>query len=252
MTLETAGSQRPRDCTDLEARELIANALDTTLIVEAAAGTGKTTALVGRIVRIIAEGKADVGGIVAVTFTEKAAGELKLRLREQLDSAQARVRPERRRTRATRSRVDAARRGARRHDSRVLRRPAPRTSGRSRCRSAVRSSDRAGLGAAVRRGLRTLAAGDAGGPARRRAARAAPVGVWRRVWRRRSSRPPAQGGVGARAVARLHLAVDERAVRSRSRGRIARRRCSTMSRSLRAIQRRRTTRCLSAPIPFAG
>ena len=73
--------------TDTQARDLIANALDTTLIVEAAAGTGKTTALVGRIVRIIAEGKAEVGGIVAVTFTEKAAGELKLRLREKLDSA---------------------------------------------------------------------------------------------------------------------------------------------------------------------
>jgi ATP-dependent helicase/nuclease subunit A len=73
--------------TDPEARALIANALDTTLVVEAAAGTGKTTALVGRIVRIIAEGKADVGQIVAVTFTEKAAGELKLRLRERLDNA---------------------------------------------------------------------------------------------------------------------------------------------------------------------
>jgi ATP-dependent helicase/nuclease subunit A len=72
---------------DPEARHLIATALDTTLLVEAAAGTGKTTALVGRIVRIIAEGKAEVGGIVAVTFTEKAAGELKLRLRERLDTA---------------------------------------------------------------------------------------------------------------------------------------------------------------------
>ena len=67
-------------------------ALDATLIVEAAAGTGKTTALVGRIVRIIAEGKAEVGDIVAVTFTEKAAGELKLRLRERLDSARWRLR----------------------------------------------------------------------------------------------------------------------------------------------------------------
>ncbi len=73
--------------TDSGARELIATALDTTLIVEAAAGTGKTTALVGRIVRIIAEGKAKVDEIVAVTFTEKAAGELKLRLRERLDNA---------------------------------------------------------------------------------------------------------------------------------------------------------------------
>jgi ATP-dependent helicase/nuclease subunit A len=71
---------------DANARTLIATALDTTLIVEAAAGTGKTTELVGRIVRILAEGRAEVGEIVAVTFTEKAAGELKLRLRERLDA----------------------------------------------------------------------------------------------------------------------------------------------------------------------
>jgi ATP-dependent exoDNAse (exonuclease V) beta subunit len=78
---------------DAEARDRIATALDTTLLVEAAAGTGKTTALVGRIVRIIAEGMAEVGEIVAVTFTEKAAGELKLRLRERLDSARQSVAP---------------------------------------------------------------------------------------------------------------------------------------------------------------
>jgi ATP-dependent helicase/nuclease subunit A len=72
---------------DAPAREAIDTALDDTLIVEAAAGTGKTTALVGRIVRVLAEGRAAVGEIVAVTFTEKAAGELKLRLRERLDRA---------------------------------------------------------------------------------------------------------------------------------------------------------------------
>jgi len=74
---------------DAEARRLIAAALDETLIVEAAAGTGKTTELVGRIVAVLAEGRATVGEIVAVTFTEKAAGELKLRLRERLDGARA-------------------------------------------------------------------------------------------------------------------------------------------------------------------
>jgi ATP-dependent exoDNAse (exonuclease V) beta subunit len=70
---------------DDQARELIRTAVDQTLIVEAAAGTGKTTELVNRIVRVIAEGRADVREIVAVTFTEKAAGELKLRLRQQLE-----------------------------------------------------------------------------------------------------------------------------------------------------------------------
>src|SRR4051795_6390797 len=72
---------------DQEARDAIANALDDTLVVEAAAGTGKTTELVKRIVRILAEGKTTVQSLVAVTFTEKAAGELKLRLREALDVA---------------------------------------------------------------------------------------------------------------------------------------------------------------------
>ena len=76
-------SVRPQS--DAEARELIKTAIDTTLVVEAAAGTGKTTELVNRIVRVIEEGRADVREIVAVTFTEKAAGELKLRLREQLE-----------------------------------------------------------------------------------------------------------------------------------------------------------------------
>ena len=74
---------------DAADRELIAHALDDTLVVEAAAGTGKTTALVGRIVRILATGRTTVDRIVAVTFTEKAAGELKLRLREALEKERA-------------------------------------------------------------------------------------------------------------------------------------------------------------------
>jgi ATP-dependent helicase/nuclease subunit A len=68
-------------------RQLISTALDETLIVEAAAGTGKTTELVARIVRILQTGRARITEIVAVTFSEKAAGELKLRLREELETA---------------------------------------------------------------------------------------------------------------------------------------------------------------------
>jgi ATP-dependent exoDNAse (exonuclease V) beta subunit len=66
-------------------RHLIAEALGDTLVVEAAAGTGKTTELVNRVVRLIETGAATIEQIVAVTFSEKAAGELKLRLREQLE-----------------------------------------------------------------------------------------------------------------------------------------------------------------------
>jgi ATP-dependent exoDNAse (exonuclease V) beta subunit len=72
--------------TDAQSRHTIATAIDDTLIVEAAAGTGKTTELVERIVTVLAAGRADVHELVAVTFTEKAAGELKLRLRERLET----------------------------------------------------------------------------------------------------------------------------------------------------------------------
>jgi ATP-dependent exoDNAse (exonuclease V) beta subunit len=73
---------------DDAARRTIAESLDETLVVEAAAGTGKTTALVERIIGVLAAAPpigATMKQIVAVTFTEKAAGELKLRLREALE-----------------------------------------------------------------------------------------------------------------------------------------------------------------------
>src|SRR6188472_3305070 len=76
---------------DHDARRAIADDLDDTLIVEAAAGTGKTTELVNRILRVLATGRATMVEIVAVTFTEKAAGELKLRLREELERARAKA-----------------------------------------------------------------------------------------------------------------------------------------------------------------
>ena len=74
---------------DQKARDLIRTALDTTVVVEAAAGTGKTTELVNRIISILTEGRTTVERIVAVTFTDKAAGELKLRLRTGLEEARA-------------------------------------------------------------------------------------------------------------------------------------------------------------------
>lgn len=70
---------------DQIARDRIVSALDLTLIVEAAAGTGKTTEMVRRIVAAVASGKTTLDKIVAVTFTEKAAGELKLRVRQQIE-----------------------------------------------------------------------------------------------------------------------------------------------------------------------
>jgi ATP-dependent exoDNAse (exonuclease V) beta subunit len=74
---------------DPSARRAIVEDLDATLVVEAAAGTGKTSELIRRILRVLASGRASMGDIAAVTFTEKAAGELKLRLRERLEHERA-------------------------------------------------------------------------------------------------------------------------------------------------------------------
>ena len=72
---------------DQTARDTICTALDKTLVVEAAAGTGKTSELVQRIVAVVGTGKTTIDRIAGVTFTEKAAGELKLRLRSELENA---------------------------------------------------------------------------------------------------------------------------------------------------------------------
>ncbi len=74
-----------RAFSDSDARAHILKSLDESLIVEASAGTGKTTVLVKRLVEVLASGRASIERIAAVTFTNKAAGEMKLRLREELD-----------------------------------------------------------------------------------------------------------------------------------------------------------------------
>jgi ATP-dependent helicase/nuclease subunit A len=84
------------DLADNEARRRIFSEFGTSFFVEAAAGTGKTTALVDRIVGLVRTGGSTLDRVVAVTFTEKAAGEMKLRLRSEIEKARARVAPEER------------------------------------------------------------------------------------------------------------------------------------------------------------
>src|SRR5688572_4100135 len=74
---------------DQLARDQIRTRLADTLFVEAGAGTGKTTALVGRIVELVKDG-AEVRRIAAITFTEAAAAELRDRVRIELELAAAR------------------------------------------------------------------------------------------------------------------------------------------------------------------
>lgn len=72
---------------DQEQRDRAAQDISESYIVEAAAGTGKTTILVSRIINLIKAGEARLEEIVAITFTEKAAAELKVKLRQELEKA---------------------------------------------------------------------------------------------------------------------------------------------------------------------
>lgn len=71
---------------DLEAREKIKEDLQTNFLVEAGAGSGKTTSLVDRIVNLIYTGTSKIENIVAITFTRKAADELKVRFQTVLET----------------------------------------------------------------------------------------------------------------------------------------------------------------------
>jgi ATP-dependent helicase/nuclease subunit A len=74
---------------DQEQRDRIRQDMDSTFFVEAGAGTGKTSELVERICNLVASGKAEIGRIAAITFTEAAAAELKDRVREELEKRSA-------------------------------------------------------------------------------------------------------------------------------------------------------------------
>jgi ATP-dependent exoDNAse (exonuclease V) beta subunit len=74
---------------DEDGRERARRDHGASLVVEAGAGTGKTTLLVDRIEAIVRAGAARLGEIAAVTFTENAATTMKLRLREKLERARA-------------------------------------------------------------------------------------------------------------------------------------------------------------------
>jgi ATP-dependent helicase/nuclease subunit A len=68
---------------DADARRRITHGLDETLFVEAGAGSGKTKSLVDRVVATVMDpsGAVPLRQVATVTFTEKAAAELRGRLR---------------------------------------------------------------------------------------------------------------------------------------------------------------------------
>jgi len=75
---------------DNDARRAIVEDLDSCLLVEAGAGSGKTYSLVQRMVALVRENKCSVDKLAAVTFTRKAAAELKGRFQVELEKALAR------------------------------------------------------------------------------------------------------------------------------------------------------------------
>lgn len=70
---------------DQAVREIIRTRLNKSFLVEASAGSGKTHCLIERMVALIREGEASVQQIAAITFTVKAAGELRNRFQNSLE-----------------------------------------------------------------------------------------------------------------------------------------------------------------------
>ena len=77
---------------DQDARERVIRDLDVSIFLEAGAGAGKTSVLVARVVNLVRSGT-PLSDIVAITFTEKAAGELRDRIRSELAVAGLRDSP---------------------------------------------------------------------------------------------------------------------------------------------------------------
>jgi ATP-dependent helicase/nuclease subunit A len=70
---------------DLEARKIVLNVLNKNLLVEAVAGSGKTTILIDRIVALLKKKEMEIGQLAAITFTRKAAAEMRERLQLRLE-----------------------------------------------------------------------------------------------------------------------------------------------------------------------
>ncbi|MFH1924617.1 MAG: UvrD-helicase domain-containing protein [Planctomycetota bacterium] len=72
---------------DQKEREAIVSHLDTTMLVEASAGAGKTRSMVDRMIALLREGKCRIETLAAITFTRKAAAELRGRFQVALEKA---------------------------------------------------------------------------------------------------------------------------------------------------------------------
>ena len=72
---------------DAKSRNAVVTELDTNLFVDAGAGSGKTSAMIARIMMLLIRGLADVREVVAITFTNEGAASLKSRIQHELERA---------------------------------------------------------------------------------------------------------------------------------------------------------------------
>ncbi len=125
---------------DAESRRIIREDFAANLLVEAGAGSGKTQMLAERMAAGIASGVYQVEHLAAVTFTRKAASELRGRFHLALERGLQifvapggfRLQPEEETASSTSRRRSEPRTLFRRHDPFVLRSPPPRAARRIR------------------------------------------------------------------------------------------------------------------------
>jgi ATP-dependent helicase/nuclease subunit A len=99
-----------RPVCDADVRARVTTDLGTTFLLEAGAGTGKTRVLVDRYVSCVLDpdrGTGDVRTVAAITFTEKAAGELRQRVRERFEQLAAETSADEERAGVIRAALDA-------------------------------------------------------------------------------------------------------------------------------------------------
>ncbi len=71
---------------DNDAQQRLVSDFQTTFLLEAGAGTGKTQLLLTRLLALLRTGRSPLSRVAVITFTEKAAAELRTRLRATVES----------------------------------------------------------------------------------------------------------------------------------------------------------------------
>lgn len=101
-------NQRIGEAPDADARRRIIENLDVNMLVEAGAGSGKTHSLAARMASGVVSGRYRVEEMAAVTFTRKAAVELRGRFQEALEEKLRSERPEEKLSEIEHRRVEQA------------------------------------------------------------------------------------------------------------------------------------------------